>query len=185
MKQVIFKVVGGALMLGLTLSVSAVAHAKDGCWALQNDLDSAGQLQLRVMGSKGNSNFLLNGSRVVQDDDGATHSFPVTGGAVKMGSSAKATLTETGTSVSEGGSLSTWVTHWHLDLSSADLSGVASAVTMVADENGIGSSAAVYDAIFAECVDDDDSSDDDSSDDDSSDDDSGDDDSGDDDSGDG
>jgi hypothetical protein len=180
MKRVSVKAVSGAVLLGLALSIPAMAHAKDGCWALVNDVESAGQLRLRVMHSKGNGDFILNGTRSVIDGSGAIRSFPVAGGAVKMDSFANVTLTETGTSVREDGSVATWATHWHLDLSTADLSGVANAITTVADGTGISSSAATYDAVFEECFDDDDDSSDDDSDDDSSDDDSGDDDSSDD-----
>ena len=174
MKTVIRKGLAGLLVLVLG-SLPAMAEAKSACWTLQNGTEGAGQLRLRVMDSSGKTHFLLNGTRDVQDDNGGIQSFPITGGGVKMGSSAKATLTETGTSAD-----STWATQWHLDLSAEDLNGTASAITTATDgAGGFSSSAAFYDAIVEDCaVDDDDSSDDASSDDESSDDEDSDDDEG-------
>ena len=174
MKKVFHNGFSALLILGLG---SAPALAKEKCWILENDTTSAGELRLKVMSSSGKANFLLNGTRVVQGPDGAIESFHVTGGAVKMGSSADVTLTETGTETVIFGDvpvLTTWTTLWHLDLSTDDLSGTASAITTMVDENGeISHSASSYGVLFDDCSDDDDSSDDDSSDDDSGDDDSG------------
>ena len=103
------------------------------------------------MSSSGKTDYLLNGARVVQLDDGViqfSQSFPVTGGAVNMGPSAQVTLTETGRQ-RHG---STWVTHWHLVVSSEDLNGTASAITTLVDDAGIGPSVAVYAAVSAECI---------------------------------